>query len=862
MTYFRCLSRIAAAAGRELTDDEIRKIYEQINKAAKDIRKGRTVDPDVGQLDIDFTAEADAATTGDIDLMVTAAAERAAAEMEHKAFMDLRKKQLFIATLEANHVKLEKLERAGLGEIAAVKGLIARDYSSRVDIESVEQRATGVRDYGLAKLIPTWEAMGKDFFGLFQNRRKQTILMRELKGEDTGNAAAKAGAKAWLDMAEEFRVWANSVGGDIKKLGSWAFPQHHSQEQVAKAGVQAWTDYLFPKLDRDLYINELGDPMNDAEVMDLLRYAWETISTNGHTRGKPGAKGLGSVANRHKAHRQIHIKTAQDQMDYWRKFGGKQGLLEIMYTHVDSMARDIAFMEKMSPNPSQMHATLRDEALARATKRDPSETVKHEAEAVSADELFNYASGIVKPTYRQWLRAGGDAAANLAVAGKLGGAMWASFYGDKPMLEAVSHLNKMPELRRWQNEMKVLNPMNKADRRLLQQQGLMIDTMRSGIQRFYDGLGTGGFTGKIANAVMRSTLFNAINDVRKGAFGINAFHAIGNQIADGVQFSGLHDTDIRLLKNWGITETDWNTWQLAKLRNNQFGDNILMPEAIGQITDAQLVDAGIITAAGGRKAADAARREAVVKLIGLTNTEGEFAVVTPGWRERASFYGSTQRGTVQGEITRAALLFKSFPHAYLLRTADLYANAKTPQGKAGVVAWAILSSTLAGAMIMQTREMLSGRDPLSMVDKPLAFWGKAFLQGGALGLYGDFLYSTNQTRHGSGPIEALSGPILGPLLNLAITNPLTAAKKELEGKDSHFIARQVGQAKGFLPFNNAWPIKAAMEHMVWHNVMEYSSPGYLRSMKRRMRKEYGQKSWWELGELTPSRPPDLKAAIK
>lgn len=47
------------------------------------------------------------------------------------------------------------------------------------------------------------------------------------------------------------------------------------------------------------------------------------------------------------------------------------------------------------------------------------------------------------------------------------------------------------------------------------------------------------------------------------------------------------------------------------------------------------------------------------------------------------------------------------------------------------------------------------------------FWPAAFLQGGALGIYGDFMYGASNTRYGSGPVEVLAGPTIGPLLEMA-----------------------------------------------------------------------------------------------
>lgn len=63
--------------------------------------------------------------------------------------------------------------------------------------------------------------------------------------------------------------------------------------------------------------------------------------------------------------------------------------------HIDTMARDIAFVEHLGPNPNTTYQTLRDTALTEATIALPATTTDLERQAVKLDNLFNYASGKV-----------------------------------------------------------------------------------------------------------------------------------------------------------------------------------------------------------------------------------------------------------------------------------------------------------------------------------------------------------------------------------------------------------------------------------------------------------------------------------
>jgi len=1198
MSYTNCIRTIAQAAGRTLSDEEVLAIYTRVHKAALDIKAGRASAADIA------AGKKVSAIPGATDDIIRAAAERAAADLMHEAQVEQRQAHLQVVKLAGAVDGWKRLTDAGMKPVDAVRALITRDYTGKINVESIEQRVAGHKSYFGRKLLDSWDSLGKDYLGFFQDRDKLRALITELRGEDSGDALAKRGAKAFHETAEEARQTFNAAGGDIGKLDDWGMPQHHSQERVAAAGRDAWVDSILPMLDRSRYVDDLGNAWSDVDLRTFLGKAWDTIATDGLANVVPGKMmGTGKMANRHGEHRQIHFASADDVISYWEKFGERTPV-EILSGHVDTMARDIAFVEAFGPNPNTTYKTLRDMAVQQMATDDPTKTGAAQTAGSKLDKAWNYWSGKSSSIGNLTLKKTADAIANLNTAGKLGGAALASLFGDKPMMEAVAHLNNLPAFKRWQTELALLNPANKSDRRQLQRQGLMLESIRSGLQRWGDDLGTTSATSMLANAVMRVTGMQAINDIRKGSFGISLMGAIGDEIKAGRDFASLPDSDVRALRNYGITEADWRVWKLAQLDDMGRGnDAVLTPDSIARIPDAELAKAldpeiriaqeGIgtkiaelternlqegerfqkrlaeiqkaendaaqrlnrfmttrdsrIKGAGeyvsaqkdllrarveraeaqadidaylaaerqqgsikkivseissgkdldaaeaigeragrkigdlertiaekekrlaelvrgmdrdtsarfvelndrlnsladravsdrgdidgriarlekvendlaqtlnsfitrnesvlasksdavdaarslaeykidmakskaeqelallkaqridrgeamgervdrnvqsasrvrgsigerlGRKvgsterriveletklrtmeqsadaevrakyeelrgdvqkvidradewyaqsakrverrgfvidrlsgeASDAqtkvveeARRNAIVKLLGAVNTESEFAIVTPGWRERAQFYSGLagERGTVMGEVARSILQFKAFPWAMFQRSLDAVANSDGPVGKAGMTAYVLVATTLAGAMLMQTRDMLSGKDPREMFgDRDwFKFWGAAFLQGGALGIYGDFLYGANQTRYGSGPIEALAGPTVGPLMELGLVQPMKAIKDTIEGKESHFLAKQFQDLKGFVPGGNIWYLKAALDHMVFQQVLEMLSPGYLASIRSRTLKDYQQDWYYMPGDFTPERFPDLGKAF-
>lgn len=90
---------------------------------------------------------------------------------------------------------------------------------------------------------------------------------------------------------------------------------------------------------------------------------------------------------------------------------------------------------------------------------------------------------------------------------------------------------------------------------------------------------------------------------------------------------------------------------------------------------------------------------------------------------------------------------------------------------------------------------------------------------------------------------------------------LGAAHKSADGKDPHVGAGWVKFAKPHIPGANLWYAKAALDHMIFDDVQEYFSPGYLRRMKQRAQKEYDQNFWLAPGETVPDRAPNLGVAL-
>ena len=874
--YDKCIDRIMKAAGRQLKPEQVEAVFSRINKAALDLKAGRKPSKinAISAKKIGIMKHQGPA----MDNIVIQAAQTAMVDMVNDAAAKMESANLQVLKLSARMGDYKALRDQGVAPMDVPKFMHFRSYKGDVNLESTEQRITGVRSMLLSKVMPMWEALGDDMTAFFTDRQKTVEMVKAMRGEKTDDSIAKRAGEVYVEGAELARTWFNENGGKIGKRSDWGGPQHHSQARAAEASLIAtgksskdpevnkkiWVDAKMKVIDPEKYIDETGRPMSEAGIRNFLGIAWESISTNGVADLTPGKfNAEGNLGNRHSEHREIHYKDAESVVADWEKWGEKS-FPDILYEHMDTMARDIALIERMGPNDKMTWQSLLDTAYKEAVSLDRSKEPQLKNERDKLQRYYDHSVGRTKGSANFRLSNIADGIGHLNTAAKGGGFAIASLFGDRVPYQAVAHMNNLPLFQDWTTQLSLLNPANAADRLVLRRNGLMLDTLRSGVSRYWDELsGTGAFsqfTGKLASGVMKITGMSAINAIPKGAFELGLGDAIGQEIKAGKTFDTLHESDVRTLKHYGITKSDWDTWKLASLTDMGHGnDAVLLSTSIAKIPDGALIDAGLATDA---KTADLARRNAVVKLLGAINTEAEFAIISPGMYERAQFYSNLQRGTVVGTIGRAVLQFKQFPWTMLQRSFDLLDNSEGPVAKATMAAYLIVATTLAGAMIMQTREVLSGKDPRKMLnDDYLKFWGAAFLQGGALGIYGDFLYSANKNRYGSGILEAMAGPTVGPALDMVVSQPMAAINAKMEGRESHLAAQTVQDLKGFVPGGNLWYAKAALDRLIWHSVFETLSPGYLANMRSRTMKDFRQ-DWYAPPGEWPERSPDLAGAFR
>lgn len=651
----------------------------------------------------------------------------------------------------------------------------------------------------------------------------------------TGNALARKGAEAWLAVTDAMRTRFNAAGGDVGRLDYGYLPQAHDAARVRARGKDQWAQDVLPQLDRARYLNEDGSRMADAQVLDMLRGAWETISTDGMNKQTPGQfKGSGARANHGSESREIHFKDGDAYLAYLKDFG-TGSMYDAMIGHIGGMSRDVGLVERYGPNPqAQMRLQLDLTAQAEGTKLQELPRVFGNRPQAYWEVLNGNSGQAVSARVANI----GQTARNIETFAKLQGAVLSSVT-DLGTYMVTAGFNKLPY---WDALKNIAGATRKDTKAFLDAHGGMAESMISDLNRWSGENLSNNWSGRIANSTMRLSLMNAWTDTLRRAFTVTMMQGLGRMAKH--DWSALTPYDRWRMESKGLTDADWALMRSAQ-PDQLRGVDMITPEAI--------------YATGDPRAG-----EVVAKMLGMITDESEIAVLNPDLATRTiTSAGGMQRGTVPGELLRSAMQFKAFPIAMISR--HWRRMLETPQDLPGApmaanrLAYAgalMVSLTALGAIAFQTKQLVAGKDPVDMTTPK--FWGRALAQGGGLGFVGDMLLQ--DTTDDRSPMDTLGRSVLGPSYG-SVADLYALTKGNIDqaaaGKDTHLGAEAVRFGRAHAPLLNLWYAKAALDHAGLAAAQENLSPGYLGRMQSKARKEWDQGYWWAPRDTLPSRAPDL-----
>lgn len=784
-----CLAAANAAAGRQLTDAEQDRIFTRAQHRTR-FYQLQGMDP-------------------------LAAAQRAGGELgdELRQAAAIERRQHAINQMVRRQLDARLIPGREYDSVLAVLSGVARG-TDRSLADSVDAAWHGLsntlrggivhdlRQAGLLDVLRArWKAFERDLARELWRRRDPTL-------PGSGNKHAQQAAEILGRAQDALRHQLNAAGAWIGELEHYITSQSHDQLRVRGDGTlqayQAWRDFILPLLDA-ITFRDAADPEQ------FLRNVWNNLASGVHTTSTSetlaGYSGPGSVAKKVSQERVLHFKSADAWFDYNQQFG-RGNVFDAVLAQIEKGSRDVALMRHLGTNPGAMlqgwidrlATQLRDDGRAADAGRLASSRFPDQVLAI----LDGRAATPENPTLAQM----GAGVRGLQQLARLGGVVLSAL-PDLAVNAATLRHNGVPLFQAYAREMVGLLPRGRDTREVADSLGVGIDGLLGQIAH---RLGPDdGMTGRVARA---ADLFHRLNgltwwtDRLKESAGL----MLSSNLAEhaGRDFADLPGRMQATLRRYGIEDAEWTELRAAPQRAAD-GRNYLVPEAIADDQVRRKVQAYL---------ADQVRE-------GMTEGSATTrAIATMG----------TRAGSWGGELVRTLMQFKSFAVTYMTRSMG---REFTRDGiDVGGVAHLMVATTALGYLAMTAKELAKGRAPRQPDDA--ATYAKlvaaAMVQGGGMGLYGDFLFGENN-RFGGGFVASLAGPTAG-----SVEEAARFLANRLRG-EGHAAAEAIRIGVNHAPFINLFYTRLALDYAVIWRMQEWANPGYLRRMEQRVKRENDQQYW-------------------
>jgi len=644
---------------------------------------------------------------------------------------------------------------------------------------------------------------------------------------------AKAIAKVMHKYNETMKARLNNAGAFIRDKDGWIGSTRHDPRAMRLAGKAAWIAEARKRFDFErmrIPVSKIDDYLESAYVA-----AESGIRLTDEIAPIAGAfKGPGNLAKKLSVHRAIEFKTPDDWLAYNNQFGSGS-LTSNFMANIDRSARAVGLMDRFGTNPGAMLERVRE--IGRRTYRDDAaklagfDTKGETFEALLAelDGSVNFGSGTRVAEIGANIRAIQTLAklgsAILSVPSDLAHVMATSRYQGRTALESLGDA--------------LLSPIKgfggAATRIVAESMGIGIDGMLGAIHARMNPAETmSRARAQIMDKFFKLNFLTQWTEaVKRGQTAIMANHLARLSVHS---FGDLPPEGRRLLEIYGIDAREWEVARQA-VKEVSDGNKYLMPGEVDAVRGAMFDG---LSEPQQQRLRDGVRE----KIFAMFTHESDFAVPVPGARERAILRRGFKPGTPEGEALRFMAQFKGFPVTVITKSLgrQIYgtgAPSIMAQLGKGVSANADLASFIAASTVLgyvsyQAKQIAAGKEPRQMsANLVLA----SMMQGGALGIYGDFLFA-EANRNFGGPLETLAGPSLGTIADFV--QLMNSARAIATGKNVNFAGDAIRLVKSNLPFANLFYAKGAMDYMIWYQLQEMLNPGYLGRMERRVKKQLNQ----------------------
>lgn len=706
-------------------------------------------------------------------------------------------------------------------------------------------------------------------------------VVREIGGVNTGNAEAKMHAESLRRTFKTLREMHDRAGGiigDIEAREGTAyrfdyFPQTHDAQKVAGVDFAEWRAFLegtggFTVYDpksglraegpnREAQLKAIYNSIRSGGLNDIAAQAQKMRATAQAEAGgqqslrfqqaRQLTETLGDVGSRRDKSRLIHFEGIDGFLKYNQRYGsGDDGLFSTAMSYITRMSRDIAVMQRMGPKPAAIYRMMESDLLAAGVAHASTNNLKGMYKTLTG--LNDYAGELP-----WWYRANA-ARIELARSAYLGSAA-VSALSDQFFIGYAARMHGLKATGALGNYYKAFAPGASATRRVMGRH-LFISNAVQGMSlqgaRMSETATRGGMLSFMSGLTNRAGGLGFMTDMGKAAPALELAGQLAEYKSLKTGFGEIDPALRHMAESHGITAYDWDKAMKAEpALDADTGADFIFPHNISEL--------------GG--AADDV--ETAMKFGDLFTRIGDLATNEPNLQTRTittgAFGGGDARpGSIGRAIAQNVFFAKSFPVTVVMNY-TLPALRAAAQGRRGGLASIVVMGSVFGAMALQARNVIAGKDPEDMTTA--AFWGRTLLQSGGLGIFGDFLLA-DYNRYGGGPFATALGPTAGTVSALmsAIGPSQFFGDSDPTENDHKFrttMAKVWKVTSKEIPVVRLWYARLLVERGIFDQVEKAIDPNYnkrIRNIERSMEKKQNQGFWWRPGTTAPQRAPQLERA--
>lgn len=722
--------------------------------------------------------------------------------------------------------------------------------------ETLHYETLGITRYYMGRVNQYFKDHHRDLIGRIKKPGQQLNVVRELHGESTGDVVAAGYAKALSETFEDLRLRLNEFGANIGKLENYGVRHSHDKASIGKAGFQKWFGDIKDRLDWHRINDPLtGRPMqgegspepSDAFKQSYLKVAHDNIVFGRDSTDAVFGRQKGeNMAVKWSHDRVLHFKGADDWVEYNKLYGAGTPHAAIV-NQISSMARDYAHMRAFGRRPKMGIDYAEQILVARARKTDDQallDKIKDDAEI--ARRVMNIirnhrAEGTSKDRYIATFM---SSTRSVLAAAQLDRAIFANF-GDMASLQMAADRMGFGGDNIVARQLGLAKLMSKDD---LLRAGWSIDTQTDAggvMDRFSSDTPPAAWADQLANTAIRLEGLAAWTDRARRNWQEAEWGHMASQAH--LPLDQVEPLLQQRLRSRNVTESEWADLTAPE---NMFtagnGATFLMPfwwRAATKMDQSKADDLLI-------------RVQSVIE----QNMESAIATQSPVIRAHIGEGKEGEvAGTLQYEILKSGTSYKNFMMAFS-RNQYLAIKALPNNASRGVYGAKLLAyGTIAAAVGIQVNDLLMGRDPQTMNK---AFWWKAFLKSGGLGIIGD-LFQAGETSWGGGFPEYVAGPIAGLAGDIWDLGP-SSLIKAAQGEDTGFAKKLARMGRRYTPMGQTPWIGPAFDRIFWDQLQLMLDPESIKAMaqtSKKRKKDYGGGEAWMPGSALPNRLPNFGTAF-